>query len=237
MPVSYRKPRVYRRRRRPRKYPVRKRRNPRSKALTVNLRQPITSDNLITKLRYHTNITLNPGVGTSAIHLFRADSVYDPDYSGVGHQPLGFNQFETLYNHYCVIGAKLTARYTSPTSTVSSGTALATVGIQRSTTLISDLDTLIERRDHATKIMTNSNAGQVCTLVKYYSPKKVHGWTNLGSSAETRTPISTNPSDEAYFAVGLSPISSTYDTGGTTVSITIDYIVKFMERADLLQSA
>lgn len=43
-------------------------------------------------------------------YVFRANSLYDPDYTGVGHQPLGYDQFSPMYKQYCVVGVKIKAR-------------------------------------------------------------------------------------------------------------------------------
>jgi hypothetical protein len=40
--------------------------------------------------------------------IFRLNSLFDPDYSVGGHQPRGFDQWMTMYNKYCVIGATVT---------------------------------------------------------------------------------------------------------------------------------
>lgn len=63
---------------------------------------------IVRKLRYVTKITLSPGgVATVRTHSFRGNSLYDPDSSGVGHQPLGFDQIMTLYRDYRVRGSKI----------------------------------------------------------------------------------------------------------------------------------
>ena len=36
-----------------------------------------------------------------------------PNHTGVGHQPLYFDQLMTIYNHYIVIGAKITVKFYS----------------------------------------------------------------------------------------------------------------------------
>jgi len=37
--------------------------------------------------------------------LFRLNSLYDPNFSGVGHQPLAFDQWAAFYEYYTVINA------------------------------------------------------------------------------------------------------------------------------------
>jgi hypothetical protein len=47
------------------------------------------------------------------MHHFRTTAVYDPDYTGTGHQPYGFDQHSRLYNHYIVDTAIITQRSAS----------------------------------------------------------------------------------------------------------------------------
>ena len=73
----------------------------------------------IVKLRYVQEITLNSASGVYDVHSFRANSLFDPDYNGVGHQPSNFDRWMEIYNHYTVVGSKITAKYmpsTNPSS-------------------------------------------------------------------------------------------------------------------------
>ncbi len=64
----------------------------------------ILGNRLPIKFKYQTSGTLNPGVaGVAAIQVMTANGLYDPDITGVGHQPRGFDQIMALYNHYTVV--------------------------------------------------------------------------------------------------------------------------------------
>ncbi len=57
---------------------------------------------LSTKLKYHTNTNFNPAAITYS-HNWNANSLFDPDRTGTGHQPLYFDQLcPTVYNRYRV---------------------------------------------------------------------------------------------------------------------------------------
>lgn len=53
-------------------------------------------------LKYVTRILLNPTSGTADNYQFRMNSLFDPDLTGTGHQPAGYDQIATLYNRWLV---------------------------------------------------------------------------------------------------------------------------------------
>lgn len=59
-------------------------------------------------LRYVETVNLNPGDGTSAVNVFRANQMYDPNYTGAGHQPMFFDNYAALYSKYKVNSATVT---------------------------------------------------------------------------------------------------------------------------------
>ena len=70
------------------------------------------SDGQIVKMRYVEEFELNPGLGSVASYVFRANGLYDPNYTGAGHQPYGFDQWMTYYNQFTVLGSKMKAIFT-----------------------------------------------------------------------------------------------------------------------------
>jgi len=54
-------------------------------------------------LSYQRNERVNPGVVTGAGVVFRLNSVFDPELTGVGHQPREFDTAAALYSKYRVI--------------------------------------------------------------------------------------------------------------------------------------
>lgn len=66
------------------------------------LRSPLMADRLFVKLKYVQRIPLVITSGATDIQYFRANSMYDPDYSGAGVQPTGFDQYMTFYQRWRV---------------------------------------------------------------------------------------------------------------------------------------
>jgi hypothetical protein len=75
-----------------------------------SLLQNVLPRKLIRTLRYSETLTFTTGaagvVGT--INLFRLNSLFDPNQTGVGHQPYGFDQLSLFYQQYIVHSFKVT---------------------------------------------------------------------------------------------------------------------------------
>ena len=73
-------------------------------------------DRMVTKLRYVDNFNLTGSAGVVGANVFRFNSCFDPDLTGVGHQPMYFDQFcgaagTGPYGRYRVISAKATVSF------------------------------------------------------------------------------------------------------------------------------
>lgn len=107
---SYRRSKKSKTRRRKRKRRTRRRRT----RIPLGMPQPITKTY---RLRYVapliTLVTQATRGAGGTYYVFRGNSVYDPDYTGVGHQPHFFDQISPLYEYYQVLKVKMTATYQS----------------------------------------------------------------------------------------------------------------------------
>lgn len=63
----------------------------------------IVADRFITKMKYADRDVLSPVTnGITIAHLYNLNSIYDPDRTGTGHQPMGRDQLAVLYHRYRV---------------------------------------------------------------------------------------------------------------------------------------
>lgn len=67
---------------------------------------------LRTKLVYCDTKTIAPGTG-SAYHVYRLNNCFDPDFTGVGHQPAFWDRWTALYENYKVIATKWTVTWSA----------------------------------------------------------------------------------------------------------------------------
>lgn len=73
-----------------------------AKSYTAVIPQTGRPQRMIAKLVYFTSGQLANSVGVYQTQMMNLNSLYDPDRSGVGHQPLGRDQWATWYNRYRV---------------------------------------------------------------------------------------------------------------------------------------
>lgn len=55
--------------------------------------------------------------GALAIYVYTTNGLYDPNTTGIGHQPTGFDQLMALYNEYVVIGSTIKVSFTNSDET------------------------------------------------------------------------------------------------------------------------
>jgi len=59
------------------------------------------------KLRYVESIVLVAATGSLGTYQWRTNSLFDPNLTGTGHQPYGFDQMKTYYASYLVRSSKI----------------------------------------------------------------------------------------------------------------------------------
>jgi hypothetical protein len=62
-------------------------------------------------MKYCDQFLVTIAAGTVSDQIYRANSLFDPDRTGVGHQPRGFDQLTPLYNRYRVDALRWDVRF------------------------------------------------------------------------------------------------------------------------------
>lgn len=214
--------RSYRRRR------SRKRSKARSK---IGFRRACVPFRMTAKLRYADQFQLTWGsVVTENDYIFRANSLFDPDLTGTGHQPRGFDQYMSMYDHYTVVGAKCTATFTNEsTSNASMPIACAIALTDDSAPIVAKYTDIMERSDiRSCTIAHPEGSNAVRTLTKGFGAKKFFGRTNIMDNDDLKGDAGTNPAEKAYFHI-LNSIAALSTDRGVNINVVIDYLVVFTE--------
>jgi len=186
-------------------------------------------------LRYAQTNTIDVANFGISAQVFRANSLYDPDYTGTGHQPNGFDQLIAAYNHYTVVGCRIRV------SQLQIGTGggniepgfLVLAWSDTGTFIVSQssLQGTLEKRNvlASTAYAGNNAALQENVLQGTISIAKLLGKTDqqLVEMANLRGDASSNPVEGYFFELGLMGVSS--NPGAITVIVELEYDAVFTE--------
>lgn len=193
---------------------------------------------MATKLRYVEYTTLDPGAaGLAAVHIVTANGCYDPNISGVGHQPRGFDQLMTFYDHYTVVSSKITVDFANPTASATNSLAIG-IALKDNNTPYGNYNDYAEGRNVVSMLLpatTASSGGHVRTLSKTFSTRKFLGVASPLSNAYVRGDVASNPTEEAYFHIYCAPLGLV-DSSYIRIQYRIEYNVIFTEPKQPTQS-
>lgn len=181
----------------------------------------------VVKLRYSEQVSINPAAGFAGDYVFSANSLFDPNVTGTGHQPYGFDQMSAFFNHYCVIGSKCTITAINGNASVPFyiAVALRDDATSLSGTLTS---TLIEQPSFPKKLITPlAGSRSTGTARNVYSTKKFFACPNPLDNDDLNPGVGVSPTEQAYFHIICAPYNDSDDVGSTQIQVTIDYIAVF----------
>lgn len=194
-------------------------------------------DNYVATLRYCDNITLSSAIGAIGKNTFRMNSIFDPDYTGTGHQPLYHDQFAGIFNKYVVIGSKIKVTFAnvpdSMAATAPTGPIVVGLCPDTDTTLSSVISTVMEAPKSINSTINNGLGQSIKILSATYSPQR-----DLGLTPEDDTigaNFGSNPSLAYYMHVWCADVGSG-QTADIIAKVEIEYAVRFKLLIDVAQS-
>jgi len=200
--------------------------------------QGIVPKTYVAKLRYVEEITLNSGLAAYAVHRFHANSLFDPDLTGGGHQPYGFDTLMSMYNHFTVIGSKITVKpVLTTTANVIPGYLVVTCSDNG--TRVADAYTsggvpfVMESLGTTRPILVGREALDTKLIaISTFSAKKFFGVSSIVGQDLYRGNSAANPTELSFFEIAHMAAGAN-DPGSLTFMVTIDYTAVFSERKNL----
>jgi hypothetical protein len=152
-------------------------------------------DELRCTLKYVGNIAMS-GTPTTPAQVFRMNSLFDPDLTNTGHQPNYYDQLQAVYGQYCVVSCRLTARFASNQSGVSSMIVMLYSENNIGTFTV---ENLVETKYAIDAVIGGTNGNPV-RYVKLPTANiaKLMGQSSLNTDPNTYTIVSNNPTDILY---------------------------------------
>lgn len=143
--------------------------------------------------RYNIN---PPAAGLAGIQVFNLTSLFDPNVTGVGHQPVNFDQYALMFEKYEVYKAEIKTTLASGSSNLLWGMAVSDFP-----TTSSDPAVYIENGQAQWKVTSTAGGGndvQTCSMTVDIA--KANGVTRKQLMADDvyRSDFTTSPSESIY---------------------------------------
>lgn len=169
-------------------------------------------------------------IGTVAL---ACNGMFDPYLAAGGHQPYYFDQLSAIYDHYTVIGSKITVRVMSNETTAKPISVVVMVN-DDATVTPTTFSALAEHPSATVSRLVPWGGNQEIVLTKSWSAKKTFGGDPLANDNLQGT-FSANPTELSAYVIAVDSEPSTAQ-GTVTILYTIDYIAVWDELKDIAGS-
>jgi len=168
-------------------------------------------------------------------YQFLANSIWDPNATGIGHQPYGMDTFTLLYNRYRVISCSYAI---SGTVSGGSGEVNSIIGVlpaNEGATVTGGINEFQE--NPRSKFITQYIGNEKILKGKVYIPALV-GRTKTQYMSDDRYQAQTNqsPAENAVMNIYFGFMDGTLATATADLNITLEYTVEFFDVKKQLQS-
>jgi len=174
------------------------------------------------RLRYSESVKLVGSAAAANAYILTANGLYDPNITGAGHQPMGFDQIMLWYEHYHVTNCKLTVNFCNNSATEN---IVVGIYIAPDTTITTDFIRLVENGMMVKKWMgpSLSNSKNICTLSLNANIAKINGQRTILYTNDFRGDVGANPVEQSYFHIF---VYDSYNLLGTP-QIDIDFLLEY----------
>lgn len=194
------------------------------------------------RLVYTDRINLNSADGialTGAQHVYQLNSLFDPDFTAVGHQPYGFDALAVAYNRYKVVGCKVELTLTDPTN---DGLVClwSVLNPSNPTATIASTDpTTIREQQMSGSAYINDSGSQV-KKVKFFVPMyKAAGLTKLQFNSDPdnyTADVTSDPGNKIRLAIALADVRTHSPASQLLCNVKLTYSAVFFQRKIMAQS-
>lgn len=189
----------------------------------------IVPDRLFVKLKYQERISLSNTTGALSSYLFSGNSIYDPNHTGTGAQPAGFDQWAAFYNRYTVRGSKMSVQFANVQTTNAAAAVENVLVAVNDTTGYTDLDAASANPYMRRTLYTPTNGFPV--LKSFMSTKKIVGQRMVDDDTYGSA-VTTSPVDQWYWQILSLPVDR-LSSLTQYAYVTIVYYVEFHDRKQL----
>lgn len=172
--------------------------------------------------RYHETITVTGPVGAIGIGRFACNGMYDPNLSGVGHQPYYFDQMAAIYNHYTVTKSSIVLHVTAAYAASSMPAYIITLSQNDDTTqTASTIDATVEMSSGTREIVPVNTTTKVPRLYNSWNATNTFGGDPL-SNDNLQGSIGSNPIELTTWSICLQSLDTV-----TSVSVFVEALIEY----------
>ena len=170
--------------------------------------------------------------GVHALYEFNYNSIFDPNQTGAGHQPMGRDQWAGLYTRYLVTGLSYDISAWNVTSVAPFRIA---IGASDGTGVPADLQTAVEDPNYKSKL--GGNDYKVMRMTGYISAPQAMGITKerYKSDLDYSGIMGANPNNLGELGIFFQPFGGSITTLIRFV-IKLKYYCTFSQPVTLVQS-
>lgn len=185
---------------------------------------------MVANLRYVTTVPLAISAGSIAKYVFRCNSIFDPDLTSTGHQPLYRDTFAAIYDQYAVIACDINVKFINPTTS----SVVCGIVVEDDSTSSTTVDTLCEQATGQHTIMPPQTGSLTSHSFNYAWDCKKVLHIDPYASETYKTPVASNPTEESDLVVW----ASVFDSSTVTLfaHVTLVYKTLFTELQTQTQS-
>lgn len=213
-------------RRKRRRFRRKKRSSKRSRINTVIIRGPtVCPDKVLVKLKYSDNQLFTAANLTTLV--YRGNGLFDPDQSGIGTQPYGFDQWAMFYQRYKVNAAKILIRIINESTTENAQVSCFPSTI--TTHPFAFVQQAVDAPYNKDRIVGPEGSSNIKYLTNYTTTKSIRGTEFIDEDFASQT--TTVPGRQWFYLV----LANNLDGSALRLrmQVTITYFCEFYKRLNI----
>ncbi len=176
-------------------------------------------------------ISASSGTGTAGAYVFSANGLFDPNITGTGGQPMGFDQMMLFYNHYTVLRSRIRVMC----ATTSTGAPCVGIAITGNATPLTSVEQIMEvGKLNFVWLEQGAVSNSRATLHAAVDLAKFNGYRNIMDENDARGDVASNPTEQTYYIIYVwFPLDTTIVTAGLSVFLEYDTVFHEPKSASL----
>lgn len=167
---------------------------------------------------------------SSIEYVFRGNSCFDPDYTGVGSQPAGFDSYAALYGNYRVHGSKITVAAISWATSAHQAAGCISITPSRDAGegALTTAAALVKQNEKHAFFGPASGSRQIATVKHKAITSTTYGVKDLSDSGFAAV-FTNSPNLEWYWDINMTLLdgTSTFTSYPIIIQVNILYDVEF----------